>query len=85
MRNRTFSEFLNKKKKKIRGIFFYEHFSFSLTWDPVGAKTSKRIPYKPQPKVFKRLNFLPNGPHKTTFGTFKIFKIEMLTISGGFR
>ncbi len=59
---------------------FYEYFSFSLTWDPMGAKISKRYSsYKSQPKVFKRiLNFLPNGPHKTTFGNlFK--KIEILT------
>ena len=43
--------FLNFWKKKI----FYECFSFSLTWDPIGAKTSKRYsslksllnPFKP--------------------------------------
>ncbi len=34
----------------------------------MGAKISKRYSYKSQPKVFKLfLNFLPNGPHKTTF------------------
>ena len=26
------------------------------------------------------LNFLPNGPHKTTFGIFEILKIKILTI-----
>ncbi len=36
--------------------------------------------YKSQLKVFKLfLNLLPNGPHKTTFGIFEIFKIEILT------
>ncbi len=34
---------------------FYEYFSFSLTWDPMGVKISKRCSsYKSQPKV---LNF----------------------------
>ncbi len=32
-------------------------------------------------KLFKLfLNFLSNGPHKTTFGNFKILKIEILMI-----
>ncbi len=49
-------------------FFFYEHFSFSLTWDPMGAKISKCYSsYKLQPKVFKLfLTFLPNGSRKTT-------------------
>ncbi len=56
--------------------------SFSLTWDPMGAKISKRYSsYKSQPKAFKLfLNFLLNGPHKTAFGIFKILKIEILMI-----
>ncbi len=35
----------------------------------MGVKISKRYSsYKSQPKVFKLfLNFLPNGPHETTF------------------
>ena len=79
MINHTFFEF-TKKKKNIWGIF-YEYLSFSLTWDPMGAKVSKRFPYKFQPKVFKLLlNFLPNGPNKSTFGAFEILKIEILTI-----
>ncbi len=47
----------------------------------MGAKTSKRYSsYKSQPKVFKLyLNFLPNRPHKTIFGSFEILKIEILT------
>ncbi len=72
-----FFEFLKKKFF----LIFYECFSFSLTWDPMGAKISKRYSsYKSQPKVFKLfLNFLPNGGHKTTFGIFEILKIEILT------
>ncbi len=47
----------------------------------MGAKISKRYSsYKSQSMVFKRfLNFLPNGPHKTTYGIFEILKIEILT------
>ena len=62
--------------------FFYEYFSFSLTWDTIGAKISKRYSsYKSQPKAFKFfLHFLPNGPHKSTFGIFKILKIEIVMI-----
>ncbi len=47
----------------------------------MGAKISKRYSsFKSQAKVFKLfLNFLTNGPHKTTFGIFEILKIEMLT------
>ncbi len=65
---------------------FNELFLFSLTWDPMGAKISKRYSsYKLQPKAFipKKspfLNFLPNGPHKTTVGSFEILKIEILMI-----
>ncbi len=59
---------------------FYEYITFLLTWDPRGATISKRYSYKWQPKVFKLfLNFLPNDPHKTTFGIFEILKIEILT------
>ena len=67
-----FFAFLKKK-------FFYEYFSFSLTWDPMGAQISKRYSYyKSQPITLKLFSeFLPNDPHKTTFG---ILKIEILTI-----
>ncbi len=60
---------------------FNKFYSFSLTWDPMGAKISKRYSsYKSQPKVFKLfLKFLPNGPHKSMFGIFEILKIEILT------
>ncbi len=46
----------------------------------MGAKTSKYYySYKSQPKAFKLFfNFLPDGPHKTTFGIFEILKIEIL-------
>ncbi len=47
----------------------------------MGGKISKRYSYKSQPKAFKLfLNFLPNDPHRTTFGIFEILKIEILTI-----
>ncbi len=58
-----------------KGIYF----SFLLTWDRMGAKISKRYSssYKSQPKVFKLfLKFLPNGPHKTTFGILKYGKLK---------
>ncbi len=69
------------------GGFFYEYLSFSLTWDSMGAKISKRYSfYKSQPKAFKLfLNFLPNGPHKKTFGIFEILKIEILMNAFRFR
>ncbi len=56
----------------------YEYFSFSLTWDLMGAKISKRYSsYKSQSDVFKLfLNFRPNGPHKTTFGSLKFWKLK---------
>ncbi len=44
------------------------------------AKVSKRFPYKSQLKVFKLLNFPPDGPHETAFGSSEILKIEILTI-----
>ncbi len=67
-------------------LFFYEYLSFSLTWGPMGAKISKRYSsYKSQPKVLKLLlNFLPNGPHKSTVGIFEILKIEILVIFNDF-
>ncbi len=47
----------------------------------MGWKISKRYSYKSQPKAFKLfLNFLPNDPHKTTFGIFEMLKIEILMI-----
>ncbi len=50
--------------------FFYEYFSFSLTWVPIGAKISKRYSsYISHPKALKLLlNFLPEVPHKNVFG-----------------
>ncbi len=57
-------------------LIFYEYFSFSLTWDPMGKKISKRyFSYKSQPNVLKLfLNFPPNGPHKSTFWYFWNFE-----------
>ncbi len=65
-------------EKTFKKNFFYEYFSFSLTWDPMGAKLSKSYSScKSQPKAFKLfLNFLTNGPHKTTFGIFEILKLK---------
>ena len=61
--------------------FFYEYFSFSLTWDPIGARISKRYSCKSLPKVFKLLlTFLPNGPHETAFGMFEILSFQFLAI-----
>ncbi len=48
-------------------------FLFSLTWDPRGAKISKRYSsYKSQPNISYKhfLYFLPNGPHKRGFLKF---------------
>ncbi len=54
----------------------YEYFSLSLTWDFMGAKISKRFPYKLQPKVFKfLLSFLTNY-----VWDFWNFEIEIWTI-----
>ncbi len=40
----------------------------------MGAKISKRYFYKSQPKVYTPfLNFLPNGPHKSTVLDFLKF------------
>ena len=61
---------------------FNEFYLFSLTWDPMGAKISKRYSsYKSQPKVFKLfLNFPPNGPHKNTLDIFEILSFRSITI-----
>ena len=58
--------------------YFLRICSFSLTWDPMGAKISKGYScYKPQAKCFKLfLNFLPTGPHKIVFGIFEILKLK---------
>ena len=62
---------------KIEILTFF--FSFSLTWDPMGANISQRYSYKSQPKVLKLvLNFPPNGAHKTTFGIFEILSLRFL-------
>ena len=63
-------------KIEILTIFFV-----FINMGPNGVKISERYSYKSQPNVFKIiLNFLPNGPHKTSFGNFEIFKIEILMI-----
>ena len=56
---------------------FYEYFSFSFTWDPVGAKISKRYSYKSEPKVFKLfLNFLLMVLSKLHLGFLKFWKLK---------
>ncbi len=78
---KDFFTFLAIYVRPLSFLIFYKHFSFSLTWDPMGVTISKRYSsYKSQPKVFKLfLNFLPNGPPKTTFGIFENLKTEILT------
>ncbi len=75
-KSQIFYNYIVKKKF----LIFYEYFSISLTSDPIGAKISKRYSsYKSQPKAFKHfLNFLPNGPHKITFGIFEILSYWFL-------
>ncbi len=46
---------------------------FSLKWDPMGVKISKRYSYKLQPNVFKLApNFPLIGPHKIMLESFEI-------------
>ncbi len=71
-------------------FIFYEYFLFSLAWNPMGAKISKRYSsYKSQPNVFKLLNFPSNGLHKTCLishfnvfcgGNFKLTIVAYLEI-----
>ncbi len=57
-------------------------FSFSLTWDPMKVKISKRYSsYTSQPKVSKLLlNFPPNDPHKTTLGMFGTLSFRFIRL-----
>ena len=62
--------FLNFEKKNDKFYSFstfYEYFSFSLTWDPMEAKISKRYSSLKSlwnlVKLF--LNFLVSGSHKS--------------------
>ena len=64
------------------GDFFRIFFVF-VYMGPYGSENLKTLLQlaTPQPNVFKLLlNFLPNGPHTTTFGIFEIMKIEILTL-----
>ncbi len=60
--------------ESLKTFFFYEFYSFSLTWDPIAAKILKRYSsYKSQPNVLKLvLNFPPNSPYKNSFRTFEM-------------
>ena len=47
---------------------------FLLTWNPIGTNITKRycrLSYKSQPKIFKRLDFLLNGPRNVRLGFLK--------------
>ncbi len=46
---------------------------------PYGSKNFKTLLLQIATKSFQTFpEFLPNGPHKTTFGIFEILKIEIL-------
>ena len=65
------SEFFLIFKKILKGIF-YEYFSFSLTWNSMRAKASKRYSFKSVLNFFKLLmNFLLNGRHKSNVLDFE--------------
>ena len=75
---KTFFLFLGGEKN----IFdiFYDYFSFSLTWDIMGAKMSKRYSSNNRSRKCSNFffNFLHNGPHKITLG-IEILKIKIFT------
>ncbi len=57
---------------------FHDFVSFSLTWDPMAAKTSKRYPsnkYLWISSNFNFLNLLLSGPHKSTVLDFWNFEV----------
>ncbi len=66
-------------EKKRHFLIFYEYFSFSLTWDPMGAKPSKRYSsLKKLLNLFKLLlNFLLSGAHKSTVLDFWNFEFRI--------
>ncbi len=57
-------------------LIFQDFFSFSLTWDPIGAQTSKR--YSSLKSLLNHfnlfLNFLLSGSHKSTVLDFWNFE-----------
>ncbi len=56
-------------------------FSFSVNIGPYGSESLKTLLLQIADEIFKLfLNFLRNGPHKTMFGIFEIFKTEILMI-----
>ncbi len=65
----------------VLGVIFYDYFSFSLTWNPIGIYIKMILLLQIADDIFQiSPEFLPNGPHKTTFVIFKILKIEILMI-----
>ncbi len=69
-------------KKSFSDYFMTYFFFFFVNIGPYESKRFKTLLLlQITTKIFKPfLNFLPNGPHKTTFGIFDILKIEILTI-----
>ncbi len=66
---------------KINFWIFYEYFSFSLKWDPMGAKTSKHYSLKSFLNLFNLFrNFLLSGLHKITVLDFWNFEFSILAI-----
>ncbi len=65
--------------KKNGGIFYFEHFSFSLTWDSMGAKIKNITPPSNHFWFFFKLflKFLLTGPHKTTVLDFWNFEFTI--------
>ncbi len=60
-------------------LFFYEYFSFSLTWDPMGAKISKSyFSLKSLLNLLKpSLNFLLSSLHKILYFYFLNFEFTI--------
>ncbi len=69
---RTVFEYFGKQKH----FPFFMLFSLSLTWDPMEGKFQYVTPPTNGSQKFSDfLNFLLNGPHKTTFGICDILTI----------
>ncbi len=64
--------------KKI--VFFYEYFSFSLTWDPMGANISKPTPLTNCGRKFSNFPEISSQWSSQNDGVFEILKIEILMI-----
>ncbi len=76
----AFFVFKKKKKQLGRGDFLNKFFVL-LNMGPYGSENFKTLLLlQITAESFQLfLNFLSNGPHKTTFAIFEILKIEILT------